>query len=90
MANHLDEMQKYIRLTETSIYSKQEDILEKSIDEDLNMNEVEPLFEELGNIAFKLSSYIELSENQDYARGKEEGLALAADIINRFIDRYSR
>jgi hypothetical protein len=87
MADHLKEMQRYIQLSETNVRLS-EDLLFDSIDEDLNSDVSEPLFEELGNIAFKLRSYTELSENQDYARGKEEGLSLAADMINRFIDRF--
>jgi hypothetical protein len=88
MADHLKEMQKYIQLSETKVHLS-EDALFESIDEDLNSDVAEPLFEELSDIAFKLRSYTELSENQDYARGKEEGLSLAADMINRFIDRFS-
>lgn len=90
MAQYLDNMRHYIRLTETrTLEADPEDQLLDEIISELDLDDRTPLLEELNDVIFKLQSYQEVSGSPEYAQGVEEGLALAATMLERLIERYS-
>lgn len=91
MAQYLDEMQDYIRIAGKTVASTGEHdspVLQESATAD-QMNPTAILCEELSDVVFKLRSYRELSEDQNYALGVEEGLELAAEMISRLLERHN-
>ena len=83
-----DDIGRYIRLTESSTMSETDEVLSEGI----LVTEIDPsefLLEDVNDMIFKLRSYSEPDGNLDYARGVEEGLALAANMMERLIERYS-
>ena len=83
-----DDIGRYIRLTESSTMSETDEVLSEGI----LVTEIDPsefLLEDVNDMIFKLRSYSESDGNLDYARGVEEGLALAANMMERLIERYS-
>ncbi len=88
MAKHLDEMQSYIRIAEgvkpiEAITVPDEPILP-------GIDLYAKLLEDLKDTVFKLKSYRELNEDQNYALGIEEGLSLAAEMLIRLIERQDQ
>lgn len=89
MFSHPDDIRRYIRLTESSSVS---DVTEDMTYEGIHVVDVDTsslLLEDLNDIVFKLRSYGEPDGNLDYARGVEEGLALAANMLERLLERHS-
>lgn len=89
MTHQQDDIRRYIRLTESSIVQLEED-------HDLDDIEVadldvisEQLLEDVNDMIFKLRSYSEAEGHVEYARGVEEGLALAANMLERLLERHS-
>ena len=84
-----DDIRRYIRLTEaTAMFSEDEDMILESIQvPDLDGSPV--LLEDIKDMIFKLRSYSEPDGDLNYARGVEEGLALAADMLERLLERHS-
>lgn len=89
MTHQPDDIRRYIRLTESSLVSREDqDIVVEDIEvPDLNLHE--PLLEDVSDMIFKLRSYSENNDSPEYARGIEEGLALAADMLERLLERHS-
>lgn len=89
MVSHPDDIRRYIRLTEASAVS--------TVDEDMTYEGIQVvdvdtsslLLEDINDMIFKLRSYGEPDSNLDYARGVEEGLALAANMLERLLERHS-
>lgn len=88
MDRHSDDIRKYIRLTESSIVSS---ATEDTISEDLDLGSslFDIIVEDVGDTIFKLRSYSESEGSPEYARGVEEGLALAASILERILERHT-
>ena len=84
-----DDIRRYIRLTETTaLFSEDEDMILESIQvPDLDGSPI--LLEDINDMIFKLRSYSEPDSDLNYARGVEEGLALAADMLERLLERHS-
>ena len=83
-----DDIIRYIRLTENAALSVEDDsIFEGIVVPDIDTSTY--LIEDVNDMIFKLRSYSEQDSNLDYARGVEEGLALAANMLDRLIERYS-
>jgi hypothetical protein len=83
-----DDIRRYIRLTENTASSDDEDMILESIRvPDLDVSFL--LLEDVNDMIFKLRSYSESDDNLDYARGVEEGLALAANMLERLLERHS-
>lgn len=84
-----DDIRRYIRLTEnTAMFSEDED----TTLEDIHVVDVDAshlLLEDVNDMIFKLRSYSERDGTLDYARGVEEGLALAANMLERLLERHS-
>lgn len=87
MTSQPDDIRRYIRLTEASV-SQDDDALFEGI-EVADFDTSDLLVEELNEIIFKLRSYSENEANPDYARGVEEGLALAANMLESLLERHS-
>jgi len=89
MTHQPDDIRRYIRLTEASFMSKDgEDVILEGIEvPDLDTTGI--LKEDIGDMIFKLRSYSESDTSADYARGVEEGLALAANMLERLLERHS-
>lgn len=89
MVSHPDDIGRYIRLTEASTVSTvDEDMTYRDIHvEDVDTSDL--LLEDINDMIFKLRSYGEPDSNLDYARGVEEGLALAANMLERLLERHS-
>lgn len=87
MERHADDLNRYIILTERATFSDEEDLMDSIIIPDIDPQET--LLEDINDMVFKLRSYCESDENEDYARGVEEGFALAAEMLERIIERYS-
>ncbi len=83
-----DDIRRYIRLTETSTMSSDEDMILEGIHV-VDLDPIEPLLEDVNDIIFKLRSYSEMDTDLNYARGIEEGLALAANMLERLLERHS-
>jgi hypothetical protein len=91
MARHLDEMQSYIQIASgAGLLEAEEEIAPEPQPrtEAVANTATAKLLESLGDVVFKLRSYTELNEDQSYALGVEEGLSLAAEILDRVIDKY--
>jgi hypothetical protein len=91
MAKHLDEMQSYIRIAE-NIATTEDEVLSDNpmpVPEE-QADDLALLLEDLDNMVFRLKSYRELNENQNYALGIEEGLCLAAEMLLRIMEKYRR
>lgn len=89
MVSHPDDIRRYIRLTESSTVSTAD---EDMTYEDIHVVDVDVsslLLEDINDMIFKLRSYGEPDDNLDYARGIEEGLALAANMLDRLLERHS-
>lgn len=85
-----DDIGRYIRLTENTAMSLVDEdmILEESIR--VPGVDVPPLLlEDVNDMIFKLRSYSEPDGDLSYARGVEEGLALAANMLERLLERHS-
>lgn len=89
MTRQPDDIGRYIRLTESSLVSKEDaDNLFEGIEvPDLGVPDV--LLEDVSDMIFKLRSYTESDGSAEYARGIEEGLALAANMLERLLERHS-
>lgn len=88
MTGQPDDIERYIRLTETSSLSLDDvDTLFEGI-EVPDLNTPDPFHEDVNDVIFKLRSYSESDGSPDYARGVEEGLALAADMLERLLERH--
>lgn len=85
MEKFKDDVGNYVRLTE----SLDLDTLAEQINSDLSNDLYDSIITELKDIIFKLTSYRELSGSSDYKNGVEEGLALAADMLERLLNKHS-
>lgn len=89
MTHHLNDIHRYRNLFEEG-QSLDDDIIVESISVDLqNEDQISLLKEDLGDVIFKLKSYRETSNSEEYALGVEEGLQLAADMLSRLLEAYS-
>jgi len=90
MDRHPDDIRRYIRLTESSAMSTVEEDMTYS---DIHVPDVDitppQLLEDINDMLFKFRSYSEPDGDLDYARGVEEGLALAANMLERLLERHS-
>lgn len=89
MNHQPDDIRRYIRLTESSVVRLDED-------SDLDAIEVadldqlpEDFLENVNDLIFKFRSYSETDGSAEYAQGVEEGLALAANMLERLLERHS-
>lgn len=83
-----DDIRRYIRLTEDTASSVDEDMVLENIHvPDVDVSHL--LLEDINDMIFKLRSYSEPDGSLDYARGVEEGLALAANMLERLLERHS-
>jgi hypothetical protein len=89
MTQHLDDIHRYIRLVETNPQPEDDSFLLESVSEIMDIDRVNTLMEDLGDVMFKIKSYREPGGNEDYATGVEEGLQLAADMLTRLIENHS-
>lgn len=88
MDYHSDDIRKYIILTESSeLSSTDEDIIDDIEIADIDVSEM--VLEDVNDTIFKLRSYSENDNSIEYARGVEEGLALAANMLERILERYT-
>ena len=89
MTRQPDDIRRYIRLTESSLVSPaDEDTLFEGI-EIPDLDATDTLLEDVSDMIFKLRSYSENDDSPEYARGIEEGLALAANMLERLLERHS-
>jgi hypothetical protein len=88
MDSQPDDIRRYFRLTESTSMSLEDDMILESI-EVPDLDGTPYLVEDVNDMIFKLRSYSEPDGNLDYARGVEEGLALAANMLERLLERYS-
>jgi len=88
MERHPDDIGRYFRLTESASMSLEDDIMLEGI-EVADLDTPQLLKEDVNDMIFKLRSYSEPDGNADYARGVEEGLALAANMLERLMERYT-
>ena len=82
-----DDISRYIRLVESHTVSLDESVSLESIE----IPEVEVskfLLEDVNDMIFKFRSYSEPDGSPEYARGVEEGLALAANMLERLLGHY--
>jgi len=86
MTRQPDDIRRYIRLTESSLVQLEEDLDHIEVPDD---HPVDLMLEDINDIVFKFRSYSEADSNADYARGIEEGLALAANMLERLLERHS-
>lgn len=87
MSGQPDDIRRYIRLTESSAVSQEGDTLFEGIEiPDLNAPDL--VIEEIEEMVFKLRSYSENEGSPDYIRGVEEGLALAANMLERLLESH--
>jgi hypothetical protein len=84
-----DDIGRYIRLTENTAVSEgdADTILERI--EVVDLDSSYQLLEDVNDMIFKLRSYSEPDSDLNYARGVEEGLALAANMLERLLERHS-
>lgn len=82
MTNH-DEIARYLRLTETRVESdgQDEDLITIPSLED-------PLEQDLEDLVFRLRSYSGGQGHPQYRLGVEEGLELAASMVESLIGRH--
>ena len=89
MTRQPDDIRRYIRLTESSLVSEADaDSLYEGI-EIPDLDTTDTLLEDVSDMIFKLRSYSESDSSPEYARGIEEGLALAANMLERLLERHS-
>jgi hypothetical protein len=88
MDSQPDDIRRYFRLTESTTMSQEDDMILETI-EVPDLDDSPYLLEDVNDMIFKLRSYSESDDNLDYARGVEEGLALAANMLERLLERYS-
>lgn len=88
MDRHPDDIRRYIRLTESTDVSAIDDnmLIEGIQVADLDTSDL--LLEDISDMVFKLRSYSEPDGDLNYARGVEEGLALAANMLERLLERH--
>jgi len=89
MVSHPDDIARYIRLTESSSLSSDNQPMPYDEIQVVTLDESSLLVEDINDMIFKLRSYGETDSNLDYARGVEEGLALAANMLDRLLERHS-
>jgi hypothetical protein len=89
MDRHLDDIRRYIRLSESAPDAHGDDFLLEDIQitEDHVSN---VLLEDVSDVIFRLRSYGETDSSPEYSRGVEEGLALAANMLEGLLNRYSK
>lgn len=88
MTGHPDDIRRYIRLTDNTDRSD----IGNELLENLripSMINPELLLEDVNDIIFRFRSYNERDGSEDYAQGVEEGLSLAAQMLERLLERYS-
>lgn len=90
MPRHLLEMRNYMRLAENMYEDPAAPVPVTDapvivVPED----DADDLLRELADIKFKLESYTEMNEDQQYALGVEQGYTQAADMLGRLLDKYS-
>jgi hypothetical protein len=90
MPRHLTEMRDYMRLAE-SMYEDTTPVapVEPPPIVVVQEDRAEELLQELADLQFKLESYTELNEDQQYAMGVEQGYVRAADMLGRLLQKYS-
>lgn len=89
MIHQPDDIRKYIMLTESSLGQLDQDADLDGIEvADLNES-TDLLMEDVNDMIFKFRSYSEADGSADYAKGVEEGLALAANMLERLLERHS-
>lgn len=89
MTHQTDDIRRYIILTESSRVSQnEEDAMLENI-EIPNLDVSGPLLEDVSDMIFKFRSYGEPDGTAEYKRGVEEGLALAANMLQRLLERHS-
>ena len=84
-----DDISRYMRLVESAAVSTDE---EDMTFEGIHVVDVDPsslLLEDINDMIFKLRSYSEPDGDLSYARGVEEGLALASNMLERLLERHS-
>lgn len=84
-----DDIGRYIRLTENAAVSDDDSAM---ILESIHVAGVDTpplLLEDVNDMIFRLRSYSEPDGDLEYARGVEEGLALAANMLERLLERHS-
>lgn len=86
---HLDEMQRFIRLTEADELPDFDEEVVESITSEFDLDSSQQLIESLSDVIFKLQSYRERGGSADYMLGVEEGLALAADMLTRLVEEHT-
>jgi len=88
MTGQPDDIRRYVRLTESTLLSSDEaDTLFEGI-EIPHLDTSDLLHEDVNDMIFKFRSYSEADTDPSYARGVEEGLALAADMLERLLERH--
>jgi len=87
MTRQPDDIRRYIRLTESSSVELEDDLDHIEVP-DIN-DSVDLMLEDINDMVFKFRSYSEADVNPDYARGIEEGLALAANMLESLLERHS-
>jgi hypothetical protein len=90
MALYLNEMQNFIKLASNSNFSsevKEEEVITESV-QPLIPTYSKVLVEDIKDAVFRMQSFREDSVDQNYALGVENGLALAADMITKVIERF--
>ena len=89
MAKHLDEMQSYIKIAGSCGFQEDEFLSEDIVASPFQtISDNTLIIDELNSLVFKLKSYRELNENQNYALGVEEGFNLAAEMLERVVEKY--
>ena len=89
MTLYLNEMRHFMEMAEDLRQGLKESILEVPVEEATSFDQNTEILEDLQDMAFKLQSYQESSRDPSYAKGIEEGMSLAADMITRLIERHS-
>lgn len=90
MPRHSSEMRRFMRLTENMHEDHEVAVsLDDSVDELFQEDRAALLLRELADLRFKLESYRELNEDQQFALGVEQGHIKAADMLGRLLDKYS-
>lgn len=89
MTQQLDDMRHYIRLTESAPSPIVEDAFYlDDLVEDIGPTSRSLMLEDVNDMIFKLRSYSERDGSDDYIQGVEEGLALAANMLERLVERH--
>ncbi len=85
---HLEEMQRYIRLTEADELPDFDEVVD-DVTSVLELDQNHELIESLSDVIFKLQNYRELGGSGEYMLGVEEGLALAATMLTRLVENHT-